>query len=886
MKQYTFQYFIGTFIILLSSLSTFSQGSYKAEQDGYFHDFTQTPYGLVFTDNYSSNLYRLKNKKLKIIQSTPNCGKYYTVSPNGRYVGFKYIDKNGSQAPAILDLQTLKTKILHTKEKLCGQPSIAGEFAVYTVNNTIFIEKNGQFYKDFIINDYINITPISPDAKNIAWCDNKGALNILNIATKKQNRYFLEGSHLVYPQWSPKTNKILLQAGKSIVVFSLSNNSFDVIAEGANPGWSKDARYVCYVKEEREFMKLKHSDIFIYDFIDKNNQELLQNNTTMQRSPSFIDENTLVYSALFEKTIVSIDLGKKKKEGKIPVVLYKPQDKIPFKHHNTSGFKKKSDILVPGEIPYIHQVYDTRDEHYGYGSCAPTTCLIAFAYYNILPPWPAQVDNGIGMHTSKYGNYISEDYRYNEYYYITGATTGGGDLAQGGYGYMWGNGSPSSTQKSYIENHNVSSDQLWIDDCTFNDTKNEIDQGYVHPICSYLTTSGHVTLAIGYVEGQYTLIFQDPYGDKNTPGYPSYDGQAVYYDWPGYNNGYQNLDATGAYGYVPWTTKARYNQATYNDLVIDDTYYEHGFYMNNTMNNAHMRYFRDMDDGYNDHFWYTVTIDSDDDVCWVSWTPTISETALYDVYAYVPSQYSTAQNAHYKVNHRYGTSHIYRDQSIKNNEWIPLGRYFGSFVDSCSVILGDNTGINSQEVAFDAVKWVKSGNWPLAAGFHVSSNKVFHGNSITFHNSSLGATSYEWYFEGGQPSASTLKHPIIAFTETGLYDVSLIASNSNQYDTLLLQDFIRVYSDENIETTEPGASITIWPNPCKDWCTISMIPSFTGKGHIYIYNLQGVLMRKIPVYFHKGKKFSYKLETDLSKGLYLLEIQQPGKSDKRKLYIY
>ena len=886
MQQITLRYFTGTLIILFSSFYSLSQEPHKAEQSGYFHDFTKTPYGLVFTDNYSSNLYLLKNKKLKIIQSSPNCGKYYTVSPGGRYVGFKFISKNGLQAPASIDLKTMNTTLLHSKVKLCGQPSLAGEFAVYSVGDTIFVKKNGKYHKHFIIKDYINITVISPDTKNITWCDNKGALNILNIASNKQKRFFLEGSRLVYPQWSAKANKILLQAGKKIVVHSLSNNSFDVIAEGANPAWSKDARYICYVKEEREFMKLTGSDVFIYDVMGKDNRALINNNHSIQRAPSFIDNNTIVYSSLDEKAIFSIDVGNKKGINKKPAILFKPQGSIPVKHHNTSGFKKKSEILVPGVVPYIHQVYDTRDEHYGYGSCAPTTCLMAFAYYNILPPWPAQVDNGIGLHTSKYGNYISEDYRYNEYYYITGATTAGGDLAHGGYGYMWGNGSPSSTQKNYIENHNMASDQLWIDDCTFASTKDEIDQGYVHPICSFLTTSGHVTLAIGYVEGQYTLIFHDPYGDKNTTGYPSYDGQAVYYDWPGYNNGYQNLDATGTYGYVPWTNKARYTETIYNDLVIDDIFYQHGFYMNNAMNNSHMRYFRDAINGYNDHTWYTVTIDSDDDVCWVSWTPQISETALYDVYAYIPNQHSSAENAHYKVDHRYGTSHIYRDQSNKNNEWIQLGRYFATFVDSCTVILGDNTGINGQEVAFDAVKWIKKGNGTLAAGFHVSNNKVFYGHSITFHNSSLGATSYEWYFEGGQPSVSTLKHPIITFTQPGLYDVKLIASNGNQYDTLLLQDFIRVYTDEKRENLKPATSLSIWPNPCKEWCTISMVPSFPGKGHIYIYNLQGNLLRTIPVYFHQGKKFSYRLETDLSKGVYLLKIQQPGKSDKQKLYVY
>jgi len=35
--------------------------------------------------------------------------------------------------------------------------------------------------------------------------------------------------------------------------------------------------------------------------------------------------------------------------------------------------------------------------------------------------------------------------------------------------------------------------------------------------------------------------FHRPLRSKNTRGYPSYDGAGARYDWPGYNNGYQNL---------------------------------------------------------------------------------------------------------------------------------------------------------------------------------------------------------------------------------------------------------------------------------------------------------------------------------------------------------
>jgi hypothetical protein len=67
-----------------------------------------------------------------------------------------------------------------------------------------------------------------------------------------------------------------------------------------------------------------------------------------------------------------------------------------------------------------------------------------------------------------------------------------------------------------------------------------------------LTTAGHYITTVGYFDNdaQRTAIFNDPYGNKNTPGYPSYDGAGACYDWPGYSNGYQNLKTVHCFIYA------------------------------------------------------------------------------------------------------------------------------------------------------------------------------------------------------------------------------------------------------------------------------------------------------------------------------------------------
>ncbi len=105
--------------------------------------------------------------------------------------------------------------------------------------------------------------------------------------------------------------------------------------------------------------------------------------------------------------------------------------------------------------------------------------------------------------------------------------------------------------KDYIINHGVNSSVDWSPG--WSELQTEIDA--LHPLIllNMLTTSGHYIVATGYYDTQHTLISNDPYGNKNTTGYPSYDGTGAKYDWPGYNNGYQNLNTVHCFIYSQGT---------------------------------------------------------------------------------------------------------------------------------------------------------------------------------------------------------------------------------------------------------------------------------------------------------------------------------------------
>jgi hypothetical protein len=215
-----------------------------------------------------------------------------------------------------------------------------------------------------------------------------------------------------------------------------------------------------------------------------------------------------------------------------------------------------------------------------------------------------------------------------------------------------------------------------------------------------LTSAGHLILAVGWVSNQRTLIFNDPYGNKNTPGYPSYDGKYARYDWPGYNHGYQNLNQ------VHWCRGARGSWPPPIDTVVDDLQIRYpgepyGFYMH-TQSPSTMRFYRDNLAGYNGHFWWTYTTASAD-TCYVTWTPRLSSAGNYEVLVYIPSINATA-NARYRVYYAGGNRTVIVNQNNYSNQWVSLGTFLFNTTGGY-VYLGDATGTPMQRIAFDAVRW-------------------------------------------------------------------------------------------------------------------------------------------------------------------------------------
>jgi len=82
---------------------------------------------------------------------------------------------------------------------------------------------------------------------------------------------------------------------------------------------------------------------------------------------------------------------------------------------------------------------------------------------------------------------------------------------------------------------------------------------------------------------------------------------------------------------------------------------------------------------------------------------------------------------------------------------------------------------------------------PPEAQFMGSSTAVQAGAVIVFSDQSQGnPTSWNWTFEGGDPSTSTDQNPIVQYAATGSYDVVLSVTNTDGNDTETKSGYIVV----------------------------------------------------------------------------------------------
>src|SRR5205085_11204131 len=133
------------------------------------------------------------------------------------------------------------------------------------------------------------------------------------------------------------------------------------------------------------------------------------------------------------------------------------------------------------------------------------------------------------------------------------------------------------------------------------------------------------------------------------------------------------------------------------------------------------------------------------------------------------------------------------------------------------VMAGSGTSITAYKTALTNLKPVADF---YARSSVTNSNITYPDNPVNFfQQSSYNPTSWQWSFPGSMTPTSTQQNPTnILYLTTGVYNVSLRASNSFGADTLVRNEYIIIISPSGIVKTgnEVPTGYTLsqnYPNP-------------------------------------------------------------------------
>jgi len=500
-----------------------------------------------------------------------NSGYYASISPDNQYVCYKAIVKKKGvllQAPMLYGIETGETVTLNGLCKVVGTPAVSadGKIAYTVLDQLIVMDSNFEIIDKFDLGHHVNLISFSPDGEQIAYNNKNEQIVVLDLASGIKE-VVTDGKKAYWgPKYSPQGDKLAISSVcGSVACVDLAGWSMKIVGNGETPGWV-DNNTIAFVKRTIEKEQVTQTDLV----------SVSAGGETISR----VCLNKGMARAAISGKNVAVAKGGGMKAGAIaPGKLNLINDvTIPEGMGGELYSAGTEQVVTNGNIteiigvPVIHQVYDTLDSHCGYWSCGATSALMAIQYYDILPANPYMISTPY-QHVSNYGYYISEIYTYNNHTYNIPGLDSCDNTVYGGYGYIIQNDweDTKGHMAEYITYHGPTSSVDWSP--TFTKAQAEIDSDDPFVLLNSLTASGHYITGIGYYSDQYTLVFNDPYGNKNTTGYPSYDGGRVFYDWPGYNYGNENLNTVHCYIYCRYDhgpDVALYKNALTNAGFEDD----------------------------------------------------------------------------------------------------------------------------------------------------------------------------------------------------------------------------------------------------------------------------------------------------------------------------
>ncbi len=152
----------------------------------------------------------------------------------------------------------------------------------------------------------------------------------------------------------------------------------------------------------------------------------------------------------------------------------------------------------------------------------------------------------------------------------------------------------------------------------------------------------------------------------------------------------------------------------------------------------------------------------------------------------------------------------------------------------------------------------------LNANFIASPIELCEGGEVQFTDQSTGdVISWEWTFEGGNPTSSTEQNPSVFYVSTGEYDVSLTVSDGSNTHSISKTDYIKVATDPVIPDQPVGPTDVFTSQN-----TYTIYETTSTNADNYIWQLvpddMGVIVAgdtitKVKVYWSQSNSYSVQL---------------------------